>query len=180
MGQTDGRIIVAKGTEIDVDNAANSVAVIGSDTAMVRAHVITLMESIPFADDDPHGITAAILNADSWEEFADGASSLPKAELVQGLHLKINDVTRRDSDLTPSDDEFSLNLPWYLVIDSTDTRTGDKIMWQTSAETIVAKLCKLYDMGLYPVHVILSKASKPTKRGFYPMNMTVESVTPKA
>lgn len=150
-----------------------------SDTSKdaVRTHVISLMESIPFGDDDGFGMVDAILNANSWEDFASDSSKLPKAAEVANMKLKVRELTRRESTIENGDDS-GLDLPWYLVVDSTDIDTGNRVLWQTSAATVVAKLIKLHEMGKLPAVVETRLADKVTKRGFRPVNLSVLSVTP--
>ena len=144
--------------------------------ATVRQACISLMETVPFADDDNgFGMVAAILAASDWEDFATAASKLPNAADVVGLRLRVREIVRHESDID-TDDDSGLDLPWYLVIDSTDIDTGKAVMWQTSAATLVAKLVKLHDMHKFPAIVSTSVAAKATKRGFYPMNLTVHAV----
>jgi hypothetical protein len=135
------------------------------------------MESVPFADDgDGYGMVSAILDADNWQDFASDSSTLPKASAVAGRDLRVREIVRRESDIEDGSDS-GLDLPWYIVIDSTDVNTGDQVMWQTSAATVITKLVKLHSMGKLPAVVRTSEAAKKTKRGFTPVNLSVLSVT---
>lgn len=171
-----GLNIVTKAVETDSGAKAMSSRPDTSKDA-VRTHVITLMESIPFGDDDGYGMVQSILDADNWEDFASDSSKLPKAAEVSNRKLKVRELTRRESTIENGDDS-GLDLPWYLVIDSTDIETGDRVLWQTSAATVVAKLIRLYEMNKLPAVVETRLSDKTTKRGFRPVNLSVHSVTP--
>lgn len=143
----------------------------------VRAGVISLLEGIPFADDgDGFGMVAAILDANTVDDLMADTGKLPKAADVAGRDLKVREITRRESDIADGDDS-SLNLPWYVLVDSTDIATGERVLWQTSAATVITKLAKLHEMNLLPAIVSTSLADKTTKRGYRPVNLTIKSVT---
>lgn len=140
----------------------------------IRDAIIRAMDTIPFADDSDakYRMLDQILNGNDWESVATAEnSSLPKAENVAGLKLKVYDITKRLSDIESPDDEF--NLPYYLVLQSTNIDTGDTVVWQTSAATLVGKFIRAYTDGRLPITVVTSRSEKRTARGFYPMNMSV-------
>lgn len=166
---------MTKTVESDSAVSAVSSSVVTKDA--VRTQVIGLMEAIPFGDDDGFGMVQTILDATDWEDFAHDSSKLPKASEVANTKLRVREITRRESTIENGDDS-GLDLPWYLVIDSTDIETGNRVLWQTSAATVVAKLIKLHNMGKLPAVVETRLADKVTKRGFRPVNLSVHSVTP--
>lgn len=151
---------------------AQSGLAVKPDAEQILAEFVSQLSAIPGpAEDDGLGMVYTILGATSWEQLQDEASKLPDSEKVAGRRLKINNIERHDSTIVDG------LTPFFLVIDSTDIDTGEMVMWQTSAQTVMAKLVRLYHLGSLPAIVETRKAVTPTRSGFYPINLIVHSVS---
>jgi hypothetical protein len=138
--------------------------------AEVDAQIMELFAAVPDeADADEVDMAARILQATSIEELQQGGS-LPNAEDMEGRTLLVQRVTKRPSTV-------GNGLPWYLLVDSVNTETGEYVRWQTSATTVALTLCKLVALGGLPETIRISRSEKPTKRGFYPLNIAIVDVT---
>jgi hypothetical protein len=144
--------------------------------AAVTDMALALSGAIPDAvDDDGSGIIGRLLEADSWEDL-NSEAGLPNGKDVAGRRLITQAIAKRQSDLVADEDSSGIKLPFYLVIDAVDERTGEAVRWQTSAPALVVPLMKLHLWAKLPALTEVRKADKPTKRGFYPLNMHVHAV----
>jgi len=139
------------------------------DADKTRAEFIARLEAIPEPASDDGGLSmvADILSADTWEDLIGDQSGLPKAELVSGKEMLFHSIERHDSTLPDSP------LPYFLVVTCTSLETGEVIRFQTSATTIVAKLVKMAEFGAFPFVGSMHKSTKPTRAGYYPMNLNI-------
>lgn len=130
----------------------------------------SMASAIPEADDSNayEDIVAQILNADG----VDGLNApweTEKAERLNGHRLKIESITKRDSDK-------DAGLGIYLVVKGTDLGTGEKFTWSTSAVSIVAQLAKAHFLAEFPVIATLVVSDKLTKAGYRPQHLDVHSI----
>lgn len=136
----------------------------------VLAEYIRQLEQVPLADADGWGILGTILGSETWEDLQSEASKLPKAEDVAGRELKVTNIERHESTIDTSD------TPWYFVVESTDIKSGEFVMWQTSARSVMGKLLRLYVHGVLPAIVETRKSLTSTRAGYYPINLIVHAV----
>lgn len=149
-----------------------NVATVHTRESVLAAFIEQLM-TIPAPDGDGWGMIGTILESESWEDLQDEASKLPNAREVAGKQLKVNNIERLESTIENED-----GLPYYLLIDSTDVTTGERVMWQTSARSVTAKLVRLFIHGVLPAVVETRVSTTATKAGFFPVNLIVHAVTP--
>jgi hypothetical protein len=173
------RCVVARKT-VDESGAELAQANAGptgvADPAAIFDAAVALIEDIPEAPDgDGLGIIGALLDADDWEDLNRDAH-LPNGKDVAGQRLRVSSLARRLSDLGADDGTGGVRLPHYLVIDSVNIDTGEVVRWQTSAPALVVPLAKLHRWGRLPAIVQVNRADKPTKAGFYPLNLHVHAV----
>lgn len=145
--------------------AAQQVAIPVSRDAIL-AQWNNMIEAVPLADDDDGmSIIANIIGATNWEE-TNTQGGLPKAEDRIGVSLKIHAIDRHESTIEDTG-------PWYLVVRCNDTHSGRDMTFQTSSQTVMAQLVKLYTEDAFPIVASVVKGDKPTKRGFWPLALKV-------
>lgn len=147
-----------------------------ADKAAVLEAARALLDLVPDAtDDDGTGIIARLLEAEGWEDL-NQLSKLPAGKDLVGVTMVIRAIAKRESDIEPEDDETGIRLDHYLVIDAVRSGLGTELRWQTSAPALVLPIAKLYVWGKFPATCTIRKAEKPTKRGFWPLNLEVQAV----
>lgn len=144
--------------------------------ADVTDMALAMLAGVPeAADDDGAGIIGRLLDADNWEEL-NQESKLPNGQDVAGVKMAVQAIAKRASDLAADETGTGIQLGWYLMIDAVRTGHGDQLRWQTSAPGLMVPLMKLHQWGKLPAVVEVTRADKPTKRGFYPLSMTVHAI----
>lgn len=136
-----------------------------------------MVVSIPEAvfDADGSGIIADVLMATSAEQLNNTQTALPDGPAMAGRRIFVTGIGRMKSDLEGG-------LGWYLLVDYVDPGTGEPAKFQTSSATLMAKLVKLHQFVLggqiaWPVELTVTKATKPTRQGFYPVDCTIHSTS---
>jgi hypothetical protein len=149
------------------------VAVPVSQDALMATYTDMVMRVPEPESDGGLQMLADILSATTIDDFqALEVSKLPKAEAVAGRMLRVDRITRH-----VSDEAYDDGTGFFIVVHSVDTHNGEVVRWQTSAMTVKSKLVALYVNGLLPATVSTAVASKPTKAGYYPVNLNVHSVS---
>jgi hypothetical protein len=108
-------------------------------------------------------IFADIMAADDAASIL-GAGSATKAEDVLGLDLLLEGVEWRDSDEGNSG-------PGVYALLHVVTREGEKLTVSCGAGDVVFRVRKLELSDVLPTWVKLTKATKPTAAGYYPLNI---------
>lgn len=122
------------------------------------------VRSMIAVDDDGSGIAAAVLDAKTVDEILgedrDGATGL--SEII-GTPFTINRIELRASD-------HDAGLDGYAVMFSTFD-DGTTTVITCGAQKVVAQCIALHTGGYLPKRVSSRKTSKPTKGGFYPVEL---------
>lgn len=119
-------------------------------------------------DDDGSGIILDILNATDWADL-NREAELPDARDMAGRDLVFTDATRHVSTIDGG-------LPFYLIVNAVDKETGEAVRFNTSAGSIITKLAKLWQLGCWPFRGVISATTKPTRAGFYPLDLAITEV----
>lgn len=91
---------------------------------------------------------------------SEGIKELANAKLrVQGIRKM------------PSD--FEGGLPWFLIIDAVIVATGEVVAVTTGALSVVAQLVKAWQLGAFPLDVVVRVAVRPSRNGYYPVHLEV-------
>lgn len=142
----------------------------------VQDMATAMLDTVPDAvDDDGAGIIARLIEADGWEDL-NSESKLPNGQDLVGVMQVLRAISKRPSDLGGEDETTGIKLPYYLMVDSVRSGLGTELRWQTSAPALVVPIIKLFAWGKLPATVEITKADKPTKRGFYPLGLRVHAV----
>lgn len=147
-------------------------AVVQSPREQAMEKFVEAIMLFPEGEDDGTGIILDILNATDWEDLKDNGSGLPNAQKLIGKDLVFLDGTRHPSTIEGG-------LPWYLIVNAIDRETGEAIRFNTSAGSVLSKLIKLKALGKWPFRGVISKAEKPTRGGFYPLDLNPLEVNVK-
>lgn len=158
--------------------------------AMVKAPTSTALAKVPDEIDDP--VIRAIMGdatvhmtpqSDPEQQFRDMMHRIYSAttaeEILSGSKLETTDrvldqpiqlvaVDWRDSDFTES---FGI----YAILTVVVGQTGETMQVGCGAGDVMARVRRLETLGLLPVWVRLTKATKPTASGFFPLNITASS-----
>lgn len=145
----------------DPAGPGQALAVTNPELAARFAEMATLIPSE--TGDGAERILEQILAAPSWDHLDDPWESSNAAGLA-GKTLLIRSCTRRPSD-------FRDGLGIFLVVDSLDARTGEAIIWTTSAVSIVAQLVRAYSLGELPAYAQVIVAERATERGYHPHHL---------
>ncbi len=76
--------------------------------------------------------------------------------------------------------EYAAGLPFYLVADTVDMRTGEAKEYTVGATVPVATFTRATFLGHLPMIVRLYESEKPTKSGYKPVNVEVLSISTPA
>jgi hypothetical protein len=115
--------------------------------------------------DDPDQISRQIieelLSAETDEELerVGGAKGWMEYE---GVPVEIGGFRWRKSDYTEG-------APIYLVVFATDMRDGERLTLTTGSKNVIAQLINLARRDRFPAVRMLTRADKPTAKGFYPL-----------
>lgn len=150
---------MTKGT--DVDPSRDEIAPV-SPALIERFAAMATM--IPTEDGQAYERIVEAILASASIDALDEPWDTTKAETLLGKVLCINSLTRRPSD-------FKSGLRIFLVIDSTDTHTGERIVWTTGSVAIVAQLVRAYTLGALPCYAELIVAERPTEAGYRPHHL---------
>lgn len=85
---------------------------------------------------------------------------------LEGKTLQIHKLTRRPS-------AFSDGPAIFLVVESTDIKTGEVVVWTTSSVAVIIQLAQAYNLGIMPITAEVVVAERPTERGFHPYHLNV-------
>jgi len=140
--------------------------------AELTAQYARLLDEIPWAaDDDGSSIILDLLAATTWEQLNTGGK-LPKLETFVGQTLKVLSVEKRAS-------EIEGGMPVYLELLVQAGGKGEPVKVQTSAGSVMVKLTMLHHFGNLPALVLVTKAEKKTRAGFYPLDITIQAAEPR-
>lgn len=106
-------------------------------------------------------ILANLLAADNAEAVLT-AGGVTKAEDLIGIPLTVMGIRASNSDYEAGPD-------LYLHVDAKIIANGDTVTFATGARDVMFKLVRLDQLGAFPTDVVMKRASKPTKAGFYPI-----------
>ena len=151
--------------------AEGSAVVPAAPTAAARMDAVVevyegIFASIPEAGDE--GATAIleqILRADAPDAL-DAPWRSTGLEPFVDQRLIVRGIRKAAS-------EFAGGLPWFLILDCVDPATGETISTTTGAVAVVAQLVRAFGMGWLPLEVVVRRASRPSKSGYYPMHLEV-------
>lgn len=109
--------------------------------------ILTLPEAID-QEDASEVIVARILAAESVEEILTPQSA-PSLRDIEGVGIVIHDARRRESDMNPG-------VPFFLLLDVEDRRTGKHSVYSTGALNVMAQIAKMHSLGKlpFPCHVV--------------------------
>jgi len=130
----------------------------------INVYLTAILERLPMQDEgDVTGILAQIINAEGVEDLDSPWQSAGMGR-YSGYALEIRAIKRLESD-------FPGGLGWYLLCEGVILETGEYKAFSTSATAIMAQLLIAWDRGFFPYKVYVRIATKPTKKGFYPMHL---------
>lgn len=115
--------------------------------------------------DDPEQISREIIEqllaAESDDELEVVGSATGWIE-YEGVPVEIRSFRWRKSDYTEG-------APIYMIVFATDMRDGGQLVLTTGSKNVLAQLINLARRDRFPVVRILTRAERPTERGYYPL-----------
>jgi len=133
------------------------------------ARVISVVQDLPGASDTGYGdLLDKLLSATTFEDLNSPWSGTSGRDLA-GRRLLITTVSQR-----PSSYEGGPQI--FLVVESTDTRTGEQVTWTTSALAVIVQLAVCHQRGWLPAIAEITAAAKPTAQGYTPYHLTITAI----
>lgn len=113
-------------------------------------------------------ISLDILNAETADEVL-STGQTTKAEAVFNIPLLVTDVKYQVSDEEYQED----SIGWYVIlyVRRSDTREDDVV--STGARSVVLQAVRLHMLGAFPRVVKIQQSKRKSKRGRYPIRMTL-------
>lgn len=145
------------------DQPGTDVAILSEDLVKRFAEMAVMIPTEDGAGSER--ILEQLLSATSWEQLDDPWDST-NGQRLRGKHLRVDSITRR-----PSTYEGSLGI--FLVVDSVDVDSGEKVVWTTSSISVVGQLVRAYVMKWMPLYVTVVVAERPTERGYFPQHLEI-------
>lgn len=148
------------------------------DRIAFEESVLALMTGIPEAgEDDDISVYAQMMQAETVEDLEVGGH-LPAGRDLIGHTLKVGSMIRRVSDLDDPDSDARFRLPYYLVIQSVNTKTGEGVRWQTSSPGLVLPLAKLHQWGKLPAVITIVETGKEKAGKSRALGCTIDAASP--
>lgn len=174
---------MARGKTITENGESTAPALFGAGSALDRQafeeSILTLLSAIPEAgENDDISVYAQLMAAQSVDDF-DTGGHLPAGRDLVGRRLKVESFARRVSDIEDDDSDGKFRLPFYLVIESVDTDSGEGVRWQTSAPGIVIVLAKLYSWGQLPAIGHIVEQGKEKAGRSRPLAFVIDAASPR-
>src|SRR6185312_4716543 len=130
----------------------------------INAYLTAILNELPMqGEGDATGILAQIINAETVEDLDSPWQSAGMGKYI-GYAIEITSIKRVESD-------FPGGLGWYLLCEGTVMETGEYRAFSTSAVAVMAQLLVAWHRGFFPYQVYVRIATKPTKKGFYPIHL---------
>lgn len=130
----------------------------------INTYLTAILETVPTQDEgDVTGILAQIINSDSVEDLDSPWQSAGMGK-YNGYALEITSIKRMESD-------YEGGLGWYLLCEGSVMQTGEFKAFSTSAVACMAQLLVAWARGYFPYQVYVRIATKPTKKGYYPVHL---------
>jgi hypothetical protein len=108
-------------------------------------------------------MTGRILDAESLDALMADDEPLD-AEDILGVPMQLWGTKVNESD-------FVDGMPFYCVIEAKRLDTGEDVIVTCGAWKVAAKLLKADRMKWFPFVVTFEKAAKPTRQGYYPLDI---------
>ena len=103
-----------------------------------------------------------ILSSESIEDVLEGKAAVHASDVL-GQPLAVHGVRWNESDLADG-------AGFYALIDCVDA-DGQGFAVTCGAITVMAQLSRLDDLNAFPIALVITEASKPTKSGYRPMSL---------
>lgn len=113
----------------------------------------------------------SILNAVSVEDLDKPFAEKDQDHLI-GMDQVVESISKSGSD-------FADGLGVFLVVKAVVEDTAETITWTTGSMSVVAQLVRAYALDAFPLRCKLRRSDKPTKSGFYPLNLVISDNQPR-
>lgn len=145
----------------------------GTDVELSRQTLEMFAEMATALEEYDTGGSDSILQGIFKAETLDDYNAIFEGDRGMPLNkeLKVTRVRYAKSD-------YEAGLPFYLVADVIDTRTGETKEYTIGATVPVAILTRASFLGQLPILIELVESDKPTKGGYRPINVHVLAITP--
>jgi len=124
-----------------------------------RHHLETLQPEDPEAIQER--ILRQILKATTAEDIINAGAAV-NTDKVLDMPMTVLSIRAGESTFKDGPDRF-------LIVDAIILSNGDKVTFSTSASDVVMKLTALDMRHMLPCDIRLSRATKPTAAGYYPV-----------
>jgi hypothetical protein len=111
-----------------------------------------------------NAIIMDVLSAETVEDVLADSSATP-AEDVLDVPLKLNSVQYEKSD-------YAEGEPYYALLHVTRGDTGRDAVVSCGAQKVIAQALKLAQLSALPCEVVIRKAKKATRSGYFPLSLS--------
>lgn len=164
----------APGTAVALPYSETVLALLGQHTISVEQWVTALLTDQEFEDRDTEeatiGILAQILTARTSEE-ALASLELERAKVMCGGEPGGHSPLLEIRGARPMKSAFEEGAPCFCIVDAVYVHNGEPVRFTTGAKAVQAAIIAHIGNGWMPFQAILEIRSKPTARGFYPLNL---------
>jgi len=151
--------------------AKNEVAVIEEPThamQLFQEAAASMVAEDPTSDD----MMVDILTATTVDDILGGSNNAIHLQDIVGTPFTIDKATLRESD-------YDAGLPAFVVLHVTFD-DGTKGVVTTGATTVVSQCIRMHQLNAFPQRVNSFKPSKPTKAGYYPIQLVKAEPLPES
>ena len=131
------------------------------------ARVKEAMGAIPESPElDPLELATRVLFAENVNQLDQPWNTDSMAQF-ENVRITITDVKRLESELPGG-------MGWFLVVDGVLTGTKEPVTFTTGSISVMLQIARAYELDALPLAVIVRRAQRPSKSGFYPYHLEIE------
>lgn len=164
----------APGTAVALPFGATVAALLDHHTISIEQWVTALVTDAEFEETDTEeatiGILAQILTARTSEE-ALASLELERAKAMCGGEPGGHSALLEIRGARPMKSAYDEGAPCFCIVDAIYVHNGEPVRFTTGAKAVQAAIIAHIGNGWMPFRALLEIRSKPTARGFYPLNL---------
>ena len=169
-----GAMAAAPGTELEVINPAELPALLGVTTIPIRAWIGALVEAEQFEEADEEdaqlSMVRAILLAETPAQMFASMTVLSVKDLLgddPGARSNVFEIYGA----TPLKSTFAEGASCFAIIRARDLAEGVDVTLSCGARSVQAAIVGHMIHGWLPAKAVFTRKRKPTRSGFYPVNL---------
>lgn len=164
----------APGAELAIPDRAEIAQLLGARVIPVREWIAALTEQERFEETDSEdaalGIVRQILLAESPGQVFSAMQAVSVKELLgddPGARSSVFEIRGA----TPLASSFEEGVSCFAIIDATNLAEREHVTLSCGARAVQAAILAHMLNGWLPMRAVFTRRRKPTRRGFYPVNL---------